>query len=109
MRSGGRRQIDEIDCLGSPIQFFFDDRPAAPCQRIGHYQWPCIHSPALIMIYLQYRIFATMADAIQCVPMLPGSNLSRRGLRRSRPTLWLFGAPRLRSGLRLPLVGEIIE
>ena len=50
-----------------------------------------------------------MTDAIQCVPMLPGSNLSRRDLRRSRPTLWLFGAPRLRAGLRLPLVGEIIE
>src|SRR5262249_27065190 len=34
--------------------------------------------------------------------MLPGSKLSRRrGLRRSRPTVWLFGAPRLRStGLR---------
>jgi hypothetical protein len=31
MRSGGRRQIDEIDSLGGPTQFFLDDRPAAPC------------------------------------------------------------------------------
>jgi hypothetical protein len=26
--SGGRRQIDEIDRLGGPTQFFLDDRPA---------------------------------------------------------------------------------
>src|SRR5215471_19736057 len=58
MRSGGRRQIDEIDSLGGPTQFFLDDRPAAPCERIGHYQRPCTHSPALILIHLQYRIFA---------------------------------------------------
>src|SRR6516165_1923229 len=56
--SGGRRQIDEIDSLGGPIQFFFDDRPGAPRQRIGHYRRPCTHSPALILIHLQYRIFA---------------------------------------------------
>jgi hypothetical protein len=58
MRSGGGRQIDEIDSLGGPIQFFLDDRPAALRQRIGHYQRPCTHSPALILIHLHYRIFA---------------------------------------------------
>ena len=64
MRSGGRRQIDEIDSLGGPTQFFVDDRPAAPRQRIGHYQRPCSHSPASILIHPQYRIFANIADAI---------------------------------------------
>jgi hypothetical protein len=39
MRSGSRRQIDEIDSLGGATEFFLDDRPAAPCQRIGHDQW----------------------------------------------------------------------
>jgi hypothetical protein len=53
MRSVGRGQIDEIDNLGGPTQFFFDDRPAAPRQRIGHYQGPCTHSPASILIHLQ--------------------------------------------------------
>src|SRR6516225_11180876 len=64
MRSGGRRQIDEIDCFGGPTQFFLDDRPAAPCERIGHYQWPCTHLPASILIHPQYRIFANIAYAI---------------------------------------------
>jgi hypothetical protein len=30
MRSGGRRQIDEIDSLGAPTQFFLDDCATAP-------------------------------------------------------------------------------
>jgi hypothetical protein len=57
MRSGGRRQIDEIDSLGGPTQFFLDDRPAAPCERTGHYQWPCTHSPASILIHLRFEDF----------------------------------------------------
>jgi hypothetical protein len=39
---------------GGPTQFFLDDRPAAPCERIGHYQWPCTHSPSSILIHLRY-------------------------------------------------------
>jgi len=49
----GWRQIDEIDRRGGPAQFFRDDRPAAPGQRIGHYQRPCTHSPDSIVIHLQ--------------------------------------------------------
>src|SRR5436190_5107888 len=49
MCSGGGRQIDEINSLGSPTQFLLDDRPAAPRQRVGHYQRPCGHSPASIL------------------------------------------------------------
>jgi hypothetical protein len=53
MRAVGLRQVDEVDSLGGPSQLFLDDRPAAPRQRIGHYQWPCGHSPASILIHLQ--------------------------------------------------------
>jgi hypothetical protein len=53
MRSGGGRQIDEIDSLGGSSQFFLDHRSAARRQRIGHYQRPCTHSPASILIHLQ--------------------------------------------------------
>src|SRR6516162_40915 len=66
MRSGGGRQIDEIDSLGGPIQFFLDDRTAASRQRIGHYQRPCAHSPASILIHLQYRTFAKIARHDAC-------------------------------------------
>jgi hypothetical protein len=51
----GQRQIDEIDRLGGPAQFFRDDRPAAPRQPIGHHQRPCTHSPDSVLIHLQYR------------------------------------------------------
>jgi hypothetical protein len=50
----GWRQINEIDRLGDPAQFFLDDRPAAPGQRIGHHQRPCTHSPDFVVIHLQY-------------------------------------------------------
>src|SRR6516164_9282002 len=72
MRSRGRRQIDEIDSLGGPTQFFVDDRPAAPRQRISHYQRPCTHSPASILVHSQYRIFAKLARHDLCVPTFPG-------------------------------------
>ena len=34
---------------------------AAPRQRICHYQRPCSHSPASVLIHLQYRICAWIA------------------------------------------------
>src|SRR5215470_3819903 len=97
MRSGGRCQIDEIDSLGGPTHFFLDDRSAAPCERIGHHQWPYTHSPSLHSDPSAVSEFSLILPTRSC---LPGINLSsRRGNLRSRSTVRLFGAP-LRTDLQ---------
>src|SRR5215472_4263578 len=101
MRSSGRCQIDEIDSLGGATEFFLDDRPAAPCERIGHYQWPCTHSPAL---HSDPSAVLGFSLILPTRSTFPGRNISsHRGISAHARPRGLFGTPALCTDLQLPL------
>src|SRR6516164_106223 len=110
MRSGGGRQIDEIDSLGGLTKFFLDDRPAAPRQRIGHYQRPCTHSPASIPDPSAVLGFSPQIARDTCVPHVSWQNSF--SLVREPPLTLYRGCsalPPLRAGPRLPLADKMSE